>query len=112
MTGVSYKHHLASMIAAAAALASAPGAVVVGSSGSPQLYGQNVGKVQGGMQVPQGGIGSILGGIINGAGGFGGRVKPPRYTKHTGYSCAEGKRRASKARNKLRAKGQHRKAVR
>lgn len=35
-----------------------------------------------------------------------------RFKNFKGYSCAEGKRRAARRRNQLRAKGQHRKAVR
>lgn len=38
--------------------------------------------------------------------------RPPRYTNRSGFSVRHGKRLARKRRNQLRAKGQHRKAVR
>lgn len=66
----------------------------------------------GAQQAPQGGIGTMLEALLGyrraGAGGF----RKPTYRRNTGYSCAEGSRRKTRQRNKLRSKGQFRKAVR
>jgi len=66
-------------------------------------------NVQGGMQAPQGGIGSLLQHLLTGGGGS--RGYRPRYSRG-GHSVAQGKRAARKRRNVLRARGQYRQAVR
>lgn len=76
---------------------------------SVQAPGQRVG----GMTAPQGGIGSLLHSMqLARAHGAGGAPSRPRFKTNTGFSCAEGKRRARRRRNQLRAKGQYRSAVR
>jgi hypothetical protein len=69
-------------------------------------------KAPGGMQLPQGGIGSMLGALLDGRGYGGGRFHQHKYKGARGHSVAEGKRRARRSRNRLRARGQFRAAVR
>lgn len=108
------KNRTLGLAVAAAALA---GAMVPIYGGKAPMFGQSVSqqggqRVTGGMTAPQGGIGSMLGAILDGRGSSSGSTRPPRFNKRTGWSCAEAKRRKRRFRNKLRAKGQFRKAVR
>lgn len=95
---------------AAAALAgpqigSAPGTVHAFKAQQPTA------QPQGGMHVPQGGIGSILQALMGGR-GFGSNTGWRQRYIGRGYTVAHGRRMAAKRRNRLRAKGQFRKAVR
>ena len=54
--------------------------------------------------------GGALAGILGGYGGYG--TTRPSYPNKFPTSVAQGKRNARKARNRLRARGHHRKAVR
>lgn len=94
---------LAVVAAALAAGGPLPGLVkvspTVGSYGAPSL---------GGLLGGGSGAGYSVAGALSG--GYGGSFRP--HYKKRGWSVAEDRRRARKRRNKLRAKGQHRKAVR
>lgn len=98
-------------IAAAAALAlpaslvPPPGSQTAAQQPGPRVFG-------GGMTTPQGGIGTLLQAIghARGSNAGAGFIKP-RYTR-PGHSVAHGQRMAQKRRNRLRARGQFRKAVR
>lgn len=95
---------------------------VAAASGLSPLYGAKVpllvgpsvqapGPRVGGMTAPQGGIGTLLNAIQAVGGGTYGRPPRPRFKKQ-GWSVAEGRRRARRRRNQLRAKGRYRQAVR
>lgn len=97
------------LMAAAAALAlpgvaKMPGAQV-------QLTPPNAPQGAGGTQSPQGGIGSLFDAFRSG-GNAGAGFHRPKYQKERGPGHLAAKRLKRKRRNKLRAKGQFRKAVR
>lgn len=109
MTGfVSRRPGMMAMAAAALAM----GSQFAPASSTPQGFNAPGVRILGGMTAPQGGIGSMLGAMMNSTGGPGANHGKPRYTNRGGWSCAEAKRRKVRTRNKLRSKGQHRKAVR
>lgn len=65
------------------------------------------GSIGGAFQSFGGGWSSV---VMSASGHYG--IRRNNYRKHGGWSVAEGKRRANRARNRLRAKGHHRAAVR
>lgn len=87
---------------AAPGIAQMPGAVVAVQAPGPHGVA--------GQQAPQGGIGSLFDSMraTGGAGGF----TRPRYKKARGPGHLAAKRIKRRQRNKLRAKGMFRKAVR
>jgi hypothetical protein len=96
---------------AGALAASMPGAGMRVAAPQVQVGSPATAQPGGSMTAPQGGIGSMLGTLLNGS--LGGPSRPPRNKKKgLGWSVAEAKRRAVRKRNKLRSKGQFRKAVR
>lgn len=96
-------------IAAVAAAMAAP-QVGVAPSAEP-IARPTQAQPQGGMHTPQGGIGTLLQALMGGR-GFGGATGWRQRYIGRGYSVAHGRRMATKRRNRLRAKGQFRKAVR
>lgn len=56
--------------------------------------------------------GGSLAGLLGSGGGYGGHSNGPRYKNKFPISVAQGKRSARKHRNRLRARGQNKKAVR
>lgn len=96
---------------AGALAASMPGFGVRVATPQVQVGPQASAQPGGSMTAPQGGIGTMLGTLLNG--GLGGTSRPPRNKKKgLGWSVSEAKRRSTRKRNKLRSKGQFRKAVR
>lgn len=102
----------AGLLLAAAMAAGAMGPQVGAPGNQVQVQQQRTAGPAGSLAVPQGGIGSLLGAMLQSGGGRGWGVRRPTFRNYNGYSCAEGKRRARRVRNKLRAKGQHRSATR
>lgn len=94
-------------LAAIAAVMAMPGAATVSPNG---VNAPSQARGASGTQLPQGGAGTMLGSILDSGGGYG--YTRPTYRSRGGWTAAEAQRRKRRTRNKLRAKGQHRKAVR
>lgn len=101
------KNRILGLAVAAAALAG--GATVVGGGGPAVKVGTNLQPAQQGTLEKQAEVRAIQERTASGY-GYGWGSSPIR--KKDGYSVAHGKRMALKKRNRLRARGHHRKAVR
>ena len=100
------KNRVLMMAAMAGLAASMPGASIV-AGGERVVTPQ---ELQRGSGMTFGQMVERLAAIQRNSGTYWG-PRGPNYTR-PGWSVAEGKRRARKARNRLRAKGKHRRAVR
>lgn len=96
-----------------AALAAMAGSVGPAGVATLQPIAQSPSAVSGQAGSPNSHVSFLqqMAGIGSG-GGMGYGNNGPRYRDNRGFSVAEGKRRARKTRNRLRARGQHRRAVR
>lgn len=99
------------VLLAAVAAAALAGPQIGSAPGTQVFQAPPSAQPQGGMHVPQGGIGSILQALMGGR-GFGSNTGWRQRYIGRGYTVAHGRRMAAKRRNRLRAKGQFRKAVR
>lgn len=97
------------LIAAAMALA-LPGAMGTVGAGQTGVQPHNAPQGSSGP-APQGGIGTLLNALAHSGGGSAGGWRP-KYKKERGPGHLAAKRLKRRRRNQLRAKGQHRKAVR
>jgi hypothetical protein len=77
-----------------------------------QVTQQGGGGAQPVGTLPGGGIGTLLGDMLRSGGNAGGGFVRPKYQKDRGPGHLAAKRLKRKRRNKLRAKGQFRQAVR
>lgn len=102
------------MILAAAAAAMAAGALGVDSVQSDREVRSNQARTGSQSNVPgapqRSGVRALLDFASNL--GYGGDDDMRRYRNRRGYTGAEARRRATKTRNRLRARGHHRDAVR